>query len=39
MKCSKNFSKVSPEEFAKARDSVRIVIKKPKLKPLKFRNT
>lgn len=39
MKCSKNFPKVSSEEYAKARDSVKIVVKKSKLKPIKFRNT
>lgn len=38
MKGSKNFPKVSPEEYAKARDSARIVIKKSKLKPIMFRN-
>lgn len=39
MKGSKNFSKISPEEYAKARDSVKIIVKKSKLKPIKFRNT
>lgn len=38
MKCSKNFPKVSPEQYAKARDTIRITLKKPKLKPIKFRN-
>ena len=38
MKCSKNFPKVSPEQYAKARDTIRIILKKSKLKPIKFRN-
>jgi hypothetical protein len=38
MKGSKNFPKISPEDYAKARDSIKIVIKKSKLKPIEFRN-
>lgn len=37
MKISKNFDKISPEEFAKARDSVRIAVPKKIMKPLEFR--
>lgn len=37
MKGSKNFPKVSPEEYAKARDSIRIILKKITLKPIIFR--
>ena len=38
MKGSKNFPKVSPQQFAKARDTVRIVKKKSTMKPIEFRN-
>jgi len=38
MKGRKNFPKVSPEEYIKARDSVKIVLKKNKIKPILFRN-
>lgn len=38
MKASQNFQSVSPKEFAKARDTVRIVSKNPCLKPIEFRN-
>jgi hypothetical protein len=38
MKGRKNFPKVSPEEYAKARDSIRIVLKKKGMKPILFRN-
>lgn len=38
MKASRNFGKVSPREFAKARDTVRIVNKNPSIKPIEFRN-
>jgi hypothetical protein len=38
MKCSKNFPKVSPEQYAKARDSIKIEIKTKIMKPIKFRN-
>jgi hypothetical protein len=38
MKCGKNFPKVSPEQFAKARDSIRIVKDKRYMKPIIFRN-
>jgi hypothetical protein len=38
MKCSKNFPKVSPEQFSKARNGVRIVKDKRYMKPIMFRN-
>ena len=38
MKASKNFNAVSPKDFAKARDSVRVVSKNPSQKPIEFRN-
>ena len=38
MKASQNFNKVTPGEFAKARDSIRIVTKTPSIKPIEFRN-
>jgi hypothetical protein len=38
MKGSKNFLKVSPEEFAKARDTVKINFKKKTINPIKFKN-
>lgn len=38
MKGSKNFPKVSPEQFAKARDTVKTVKKKPVIKSIEFRN-
>jgi hypothetical protein len=38
MKASRNFHKVSPREFAKARDTVRTVNKSPGIKPIEFRN-
>ena len=38
MKCSKNFPKVSSEQYAIAKDSVRITLKKSKFKPIMFRN-
>jgi hypothetical protein len=38
MKGSKNFPKVSPEQFAKARDSVKITIKRKYTKPIIYRN-
>jgi len=38
MKGSKNFLKTSPEEFAKARDSIKIIFKKKTISPIKFRN-
>jgi len=37
MKSSKNFPKVTPESYAKARDSIRVVLKKSKLKPISFK--
>ena len=38
MKFSKNFPKISPEEFAHARDSIRIVDPKHHMKALAFNN-
>lgn len=38
MKCRKNFPKVSPEQFAKARDSIKLIFKVRIMKPIKFRN-
>lgn len=38
MKASRNFQKVSPREFAKARDTVRTVNKNTGIKPIEFRN-
>jgi hypothetical protein len=38
MKGSKNLLRVSPKEYARARNSARIVLKKSKLKPIMFKN-
>jgi hypothetical protein len=38
MKGSKNFPKVSPEQFAKARDTIKMAMKDKPRKPLMFRN-
>ena len=38
MKKSINFKNDSTEEFAKDRETVRIVTKNPTVKPIKFRN-
>ena len=38
MKCGKNFPKVSPEQYAKARDTIKIKIKKWNLRPIMIRN-
>lgn len=38
MKGSKNLLRVSPKEYARVRNSARIVLKKSKLKPIMFKN-
>jgi hypothetical protein len=38
MKASSNFERVSPKEFAKARETVQVVIKSPSSEPIHYRN-
>ena len=38
MKGSKNFPKVSPKEFSTARNTVIIVKRKSKMKPIKYKH-